>query len=244
MDGVNNGKSKNIFYESLCTTEIENLNEACMNAIEGRKRDVSFRSKITRFFREVCFCGDTFRMDKSINESVFSVMAYLEKNARNIKGIFINSESEEDALDCVKLLEMDENINYAEIHPSSVAMGFRMYAEEKLDTVIPPAVMRRIIKAYEDEDVEMKNKIMPRVPFVLTDSHRLFLKSLKSVFMEIEAGKKENEVDINGVYDVFAPIVMRRPGNMLNTDSSLLRSAFLDLMNMDFDEFPTDFYSY
>lgn len=235
--------SKKILYESLCTTEVENLSEACMSAIEGRRRDTSFKTKILKFFKDICFCGDTFKMDLSINESVFSTMFYLEKNAWNINKIFIDPGSEKDARDCVKLLELSENINYKEVDPNSIAAGFRMYIEENLRSVIPLEARRRLIKAYEDNNEEAKGVIVPRIPFVLNDSHRLFLKSLRNMFMAIEANSQKNEVDINEIHDMFAPIIIRRPNDMLGVDGKVLRAAFVDLMKADFDEFPMSFYS-
>ena len=85
----------------------------------------------------------------------------------------------------------------------------------------------------------LRIKIIPRIPFILNDSNCLFLKSLKK--LAIETNSKDNEIEINRVYDRFAPLIIRRPNDMLNTDGNILRSALIDLMNIDFDEFPMSF---
>ena len=85
-------------------------------------------------------------------------MLYLEKNAWNIKRIFIDPGSEEDARNCFKLIEMNENINYTDVNPNSIAMGFKMYVEENLKMLIPVSVLKKLIRAYENDDTEAKNK--------------------------------------------------------------------------------------
>lgn len=244
MENTSSSCTSKISYDSLCTAEIENLHDACMSAIEGKHRDATFRSKLSTFFRDICFCGDSFDIDVSVNESLFSMMFYLEKNAWNIKKVFIDQGSEREAKGYAKLVEMNEEISYTDAHPNAVASGFKIYVEDNLKTIVPPNVTRKLIKAYEENDMDEKNKIVPRVPFILSDSHRLFIKSLKKVFLAIETSAQDNEVDINEVYDIFAPIIIRRPDDMLNTDERMLRAALTDIMAVDFEEIPMSFYSY
>ncbi|WEL39522.1 Rho-type GTPase activating protein 20 [Encephalitozoon hellem] len=236
------GGSKKILYESLCTVEAENLSEACNNAIEGKRSSTGKRAKIARFVGEMCCCGDMFGSDTFINESVFSAMGYIEKNTQGVKDMFINSESEENVNNCVKLLELNEKIDYSSVHPKDVGMGFKIYVEENLKNVIPHNVRKRVIEAYKNKDDDKKKIIIPRIPFVLSDPNRMFLKSLKSIFLGIEANNKENEVDVDEIYRQFGPLIIRRPSEMLDMDTDILKAILIDLMKADFDEFPISFY--
>ncbi|AFN83696.1 hypothetical protein EROM_090800 [Encephalitozoon romaleae SJ-2008] len=242
--GTTNGNkgSKKILYESLCTVEAENLSEACNSAIEGERPPTGKRAQILRFIGEMCCCGDMFGADTFINESVFSAMGYIEKNGWKVKGIFISSESEENVNNCVKLLELNEKIDYPSVHPKDVGMGFKIYVEENLKNIIPLNVRKRVIEAYKNKDDERKEIIIPRIPFVLSDPNRMFLKSLKNIFLAIETNTGENEVDIDEIYRQFGPLIIRRPSEMLDTDTDILKMILMDLMKVDFDEFPISFY--
>ncbi|CAD27112.2 hypothetical protein [Encephalitozoon cuniculi GB-M1] len=231
-----------ILYESLCTVEAENLSEACNNAIEGRRAPAGRKAQVMRFIGEMCCCGDMFGTDTSINESVFSAMTYIEKNAWNVKDVFISPESEENVSNCVKLLELNEKIDYSAVHLKDIAMGLRIYVEQNMRNIIPLNVRKRVIEAYGSNDGEMKETIIPRIPFVVGDPHRLFLKSLKNIFLTIEMNAEDNGVNVEEIYRIFGPLVIRRPENMLETDTEVLRQILVDLMKADFDEFPSSFY--
>lgn len=238
-----NGAQKKIPYESLTTVEAENLSEACMNTIEGRREAEGMRARMAKFFREICCCGDPFGVDMSVNESVFSAMKYLEEKGWDAEGIFVRPRSEEDMNNCIKLLELNESIDYEAAHPEDVAMGFRVYVEENLKDIIPCNVRRKAIDAYKNNDEETKQTIICRMPFVLSDQYRLFLKMLKRMFLAIEANSKR-DVDMEEIYGIFGPVVVRRPPGLADTDSGVLREILKDLLAADLDEFPMSFYSY
>ncbi|ADM12258.1 uncharacterized protein Eint_091290 [Encephalitozoon intestinalis ATCC 50506] len=234
---------KRILYESLCTVEAENLSEACTNAIEGKRTETGKKAHIIRFIGEMCCCGDMFDTDAFINESVFSAMAYIEKDISGVKDVFISAESEENSNNCAKLLELNEKIEYSSVHPKDVAMGFRIYTEENIKNVIPHNVRKKVIEAYRNNDEEKKKTIIPRIPFVIGDSKRMFLKSLKSIFLAIEANNKDEGANVEKIYRIFGSLIIRRPDGMLDTDGETLKMILMDLMKADFDEFPVSFYS-
>jgi hypothetical protein len=236
------GQNKIILYDSLSTTEAENLSKACRTAITGEKKETPTIT-VSNFLKEICFCGGTFTIDKSLNESVFSVLGFLEKNAWNSEGMFIKPVADKHVKQYCDLISMDEEINYKDADPIPIAAGFKMYAEENIRDMIPPNVTRALIKAYEENDKEAKQRIVPRIPFVLNETQRLFLKALLKLFNALKASQQNKESTMNDVYTVFAPIIIRRPDDMLGATMFVLRSAFVDIMDANLDEFPMSFYS-
>jgi hypothetical protein len=234
--------NKMILYDSVSTTEAENLSKACTKTITGEEKGGA-GTTITNFLKEVCFCGGTFTTDRSLNESVFSVLSFLEKNALHAEGMFMRPVADKHVKQYCDLISLDEEINYKDADPIPIAAGFKMYAEENIKDIIPANVARALIRAYEDNDKEAKRRIVPRIPFVLNEIQRLFLKALLKLFNALRASQHTKDANIKDVYTIFAPIVIRRPDDMLGTTTFTLRSAFADIMGANFDEFPMSFYS-
>ncbi|KAM0671374.1 hypothetical protein CWI42_021770 [Ordospora colligata] len=243
---TSNGRdgSKMILYDSLHTTEAENLKEACMNVIEKKESESGMSlSCIFEQFRQICCCMDSFEMDMAVNESLLSLMQHLERNASGVEGLFINTRSSESMNSCVSLLEFNEKIDYEKIDVLDLAMAFRVYVEKNLKAIIPVKVRQSVIEAYKSNDEERKKVIISRIPFVLNDSHRIFLKSLKRVFQSMQDGVEDVQRKMDEVYEVFGPLVVRKSEDMFDTSTSVLKQILVDLMNANFDELPKSFFS-
>ncbi|KAH9412023.1 hypothetical protein HK407_02g04720 [Ordospora pajunii] len=239
-----NGGSTMILYDSLHTTEAENLKEACMNVIEKKESENGMSlSYVLEQFRQICCCMDSFEVDMAVNESMLSLMQYLERNAPGVDGLFISTKSSESMNSCVSLLEFNEKIDYETIDILDSAMAFRVYVDKNLKAIIPVRVRQNVIEAYKSNDEERKKVIMPRIPFVLNDSHRIFLKSLKRVFGSMEDGAEDVQRKMDEVYEVFGPLVVRKSEDMLDTSTSVLKQILADLMDVNFDELPRSFFS-
>lgn len=235
---VNITKNDQVLYDSLTDKEKDDLKQKCIDDILGNDFEIFCPLSCL----EILFCIKKDRWNDSLcNEAVIKLMEKLIDKSETYK-LFYGDNKDEDIQKNYELIIKNDDSKIDTMNVLLSGQVFIRVVSYNQKLMLPVKINDELLDSYVNYNPEKESKIVKRIPFIVNERNRTFLKLLQKLFKEIENNNESNKMTKSDLLHIFGPIVFK--GILDNKQvHGFHRMVILeDVLNLDFDTIESEIY--